>query len=101
MKVLFVCVQGLASAIVISSLKKQAKEEDIDMDILAVGIREFEKEIEKGCNLAVIAPQVMHKYDYLSKISNDRGIPCILVDKDIYGSSSEMNLLNMVMKEIK
>ena len=101
MKVLFVCIQGLSSAIVISSLKKQAKKEDIDMDILAVGIREFEKEIEKGCNLAVIAPQVMHKYDYLSKISNDRGIPCILVDKDIYGSRSEMNLLNMVMKEIK
>ena len=101
MKVLFVCVQGLSSAIVVSSLKKQAKKEDIDMDILAVGILEFEKEIEKGCNLAVIAPQVMHKYDYFSKISNDRWIPCILVDKDIYGSSSEMNLLNMVMKEIK
>lgn len=46
MKVLFVCVQGLSSAIVVSSLKKQAKKENIDMDILAVSIREFEKEIE-------------------------------------------------------
>ncbi|MGM9965412.1 MAG: PTS sugar transporter subunit IIB, partial [Clostridium sp.] len=81
MKVLFVCVQGLSSAIVVSSLKKQAKKENIDMDILAVSIREFEKEIENGCNLAVIAPQVMNKYDYLSKISNERGIPCVLVDK--------------------
>ena len=53
MKVLFVCVQGLSSAIVVSSLKKQAKKENIDMDILAVSIREFEKEIENGCNLAV------------------------------------------------
>ena len=34
MKVLFVCVQGLSSAIVVSSLKKQAKKENIDMDIL-------------------------------------------------------------------
>ena len=48
MKVLFVCVQGLSSAIVVSSLKKQAKKENIDMDILAVSIREFEKEIENG-----------------------------------------------------
>ena len=100
MKVLFVCVQGLSSAIVVSSLKKQAKKENIDMDILAVSIREFEKEIENGCNLAVIAPQVMHKYDYLSKISNERGIPCVLVDKDIYGPRSGMKLLNMVIKAI-
>ena len=72
----------------------------IHMDILAVCIREFEKEIENGCNLAVIAPQVMNKYDYLSKISNERGIPCVLVDKDIYGPRSGMKLLNMVIKAI-
>ena len=67
---------------------------------LDAGSIAFEKEIENGCNLAVIAPQVMHKYDYLSKISNERGIPCVLVDKDIYGPRSGMKLLNMVVKAI-
>ena len=31
---IIVCVQGLSSAIVVSSLKKQAKKENIGMDIL-------------------------------------------------------------------
>ena len=44
MKILFVCVQGLSSAIVVSGLKKQAKKQNVHMDVLAVGIREFEEE---------------------------------------------------------
>ena len=60
MKVLFVCIQGLSSAIVISSLKKQAKKEDIDMDILAEVAKDqgFEYEIQYvGWDAAIAACQ--------------------------------------------
>lgn len=101
MKVLFVCVQGLSSAIVVNALKKQAREENIDIDVLAVSIREFEKEIAEDWNLVMIAPQVMYKYDYLSKISNEKGVPCILIEDDAYGTQVGHKLLKQVISVSK
>lgn len=98
MKVLFVCVQGLSSAIVVNALKKQAKKENVDIEVLSVSIREFEREIDKGWNLAMIAPQVMHKYDHLNKVASEKGVPCILIEKDAYGPKTGDKLLKQVMK---
>lgn len=100
MKILFVCVQGLSSAIVVSGLKKQAKKQNVHMDVLAVGIREFEEEIDNGWNLVVIAPQMMHKYDYLNNLSKERNIPCILVDRDTYDPKTTEKLLSTIYQSI-
>ena len=65
MKVLFVCSQGMSSAIAVNALKKEAEKNGIELYVKAVSTQEFEDEIKGGYDVAMVAPQIRHRFDYL------------------------------------
>lgn len=96
MKVLFVCAQGLSSAIAVNALKKEAAKDGIEMEVLAVSTKEFEDEIVNGWNLAMVAPQVRNRFDQLNKKAQENGVPCILIESHAYSPLGGKKLLEQV-----
>lgn len=56
---------------------KRRNKNGIDIDVLAVGTQEFEDEVKNGWDIAMVAPQVRHRFDYLKGFADEVGTMCI------------------------
>lgn len=101
LKVLFVCSQGITSAIAVNELKKAADKEGIKMVVLAVSTQEFEDEIKNGYDIAMIAPQVRHRFDYLKKHAKNFDTPFALIEPQGYRQLGGTKLLEQVKEILK
>ncbi|MCI6272681.1 MAG: PTS sugar transporter subunit IIB [Erysipelotrichaceae bacterium] len=101
MKVLFVCSAGMSSTIAVNALKAEADKKGIEMDVLAVGTQEFEEEVKKGYDVAMVAPQIRHRYDYLEEAAKEAGIPCALIQPQAYSPLGGPKLLAQVLELVK
>lgn len=84
MKVLFVCSAGMSSAIAVNALRDEAKKHDEEMEVLAVGTQEFEEEVKNGWDVAMVAPQIRHRFDLLNEAAKNAGVPCELIQAQAY-----------------
>ncbi len=96
MKVLFVCSQGMSSAIAVNALKKEAEKNGLEMEVLAVSTQEFEDEVKKGYDVAMVAPQVRHRFDYLKEFATSAKVPCTLIQPQAYSPLGGPKLLKQV-----
>lgn len=101
MKVLFVCSQGMSSAIAVNALKKEAEKNGIDIVVNAVSTQEFEEEVKGGYDVAMVAPQVRHRYDYLKEYAKAANVPCALIQPQAYSPLGGAKLLKQVQELIK
>lgn len=100
MKVLFVCSAGMSSTIAVNALKEAANQAGIEMEVLAVGTQAFEEEVYNGYDVAMVAPQIRHRYDYLSKAALEAGVPCDLILPQAYSPLGGKKLLEQILKLI-
>ncbi|MCM3763662.1 PTS sugar transporter subunit IIB [Neobacillus niacini] len=100
MKVLFVCSGGMSSAIAVNALKKEAEKNGIAMEVLAVGTQEFDAEVQNGWDVAMVAPQVRHRFDGFKASADAAGVPCQLIPPQAYSPLGGPALLKAV-KELK
>lgn len=95
-KILFVCSQGMSSAIAVNALKKEAEKNSIDLDVKAVSTQEFEEEIKAGYDVAMVAPQIRHRFDYLKEFADGAKVPCCLIQPQAYSPLGGAKLLKQV-----
>ena len=95
-KVLFVCSQGMSSAIAVNALKKEAEKNGIDIEVKAVSTQEFEEEVGNGYDVAMVAPQIRHRFDYLKEYAENANIPCCLIQPQAYSPLGGAKLLKQV-----
>lgn len=100
MKVLFVCSAGMSSTIAVNTLKKEAEKENIELDVLAVGTQEFEKEVSNGYDIAMVAPQIRHRYDNLNEIAKEAKVPCVLIKPQAYSPLGGSQLLSQLKETL-
>lgn len=93
MRVLFVCSAGMSSTIAVNALKKEAQKQGVDMEVLAVGTQEFEEEVKNGWDIAMVAPQVRHRFDYLKEYASNANVPCELIKPQAYSPLGGPKLL--------
>lgn len=84
MKVLFVCAGGMSSAIVVNALKNEGKKNGMDMEVLAVGTQEFATEVKNGWDVAMVAPQVRHRFTTLKAEADEAKVPCDVIPATAY-----------------
>lgn len=96
MKVLFVCSQGMSSAIAVNALKKEAEKKGISIEVKAISTQEFEEEVKKGYDVAMVAPQVRHRFDYLKEYADAENVPCALIQSQAYSPLGGAKLLKQV-----
>lgn len=101
MKVIFVCSQGMSSAIAVNALKKEASKNGVEMEVVAVSTQEFEEEVKNGYDVAMVAPQVRHRFDYLSQYAKEANIPCALIQPQAYSPLGGAKLFKQVMGLVK
>ncbi|MGG3609627.1 PTS sugar transporter subunit IIB [Priestia megaterium] len=96
MKVLFVCAGGMSSAIVVSALKKEGQKHDLNLEVLAVGTQEFDSEVRNGWDVAMVAPQVKHRFDGFKQSADEVGVPCQVIPPQAYSPLGGPTLLKLV-----
>ncbi len=97
-RVLFVCSAGMSSTIAVNALKKEAEKKGIEMEVLAVGTQEFEGEVKNGWDVAMVAPQIRHRYTYLADFAKETNVPCALIQPQAYSPLGGPKLLAQVLE---
>lgn len=98
MKVLFVCSAGMSSAIAVNALKQEAEKNGVLIEVKAVGTQEFEEEIKTGWDIAMVAPQIRHRFAYLKQAADEAGVPCSLITPVAYSPMGGAKLLAQVQE---
>lgn len=101
MKVLMVCSGGMSTSIVVKALKKEADNQGEDLEIKAVGTSEFEDELKDNYDMALIAPQVRHRFDSFKKISDENDVSCEIIPPQSYTPMGAPKLLKQIQDAIK
>lgn len=101
MRVLFVCSGGMSSAIVVDALKKEAEKNGVKVEVLAVGTQEFDAEVRNGWDIAMVAPQVRHRFDGFKESADEAGVPCQIVPPQAYSPLGGSTLFKLVSELAK
>lgn len=100
MKVLFVCSQGMSSEIVVKALKEEADKENIILNVKAVNTQDFPEEVQKEYNIAMVAPQIKHRFKLLKESADNAGVPCVLIEPMAYTPLGGPKLLKKVKENL-
>ncbi|MFS0784731.1 PTS sugar transporter subunit IIB [Bacillus sp. 1P06AnD] len=101
MKVLFVCSGGMSSAIIVNALKKEGTKQGVELEVLAVGAQEFGMEVTNGWDVAMVAPQVKHRFDQFKESADEAGVPCAVIPPQAYSPLGGATLLKMAKELVK
>ena len=101
MKVLFVCSGGMSSTIAVNALKKEAAKNGIEAEVLAIGTPDFEEEVKNGWEIAMVAPQIRHRFDNLKSFADEAGVPCALIKPQAYSPLGGPKLLEQAQEMLK
>lgn len=96
MKVLLVCSGGMSSAIVAKSLQDAGVKEGLDITVTECGTQAFPEEVKNGYDVALVAPQIRHRYDVLAPSATEAGVPVGLIQPQGYTPLGGKILLKQV-----
>lgn len=81
MNVVMVCSGGMSSAIVVKAILKEAEKQEFDLKMIAIGSGEVEEQLaSEKYDLLLVAPQVKHQIDRLTKAAGEAGVPIEAVE---------------------
>ncbi|MBU3209317.1 PTS sugar transporter subunit IIB [Clostridium algidicarnis] len=102
MKVLMVCSGGMSSSIVVKAIKQEADKKDFSLEIKAVGTSDFDEELrEGGYDLAIVAPQVKHRFSTFEEIAKMANVPIEMVTPMGYTPIGASKVLDQIRKYSK
>ena len=97
MKVLFVCSLGMSSAVAVNALKKEAKAKGVEIEVKAVSTQ-FEEEVKNGYDVAMVAPQIKHRFDTLNACAKEAKVPCAMITPQGYSPLGGPKLLKQIQE---
>lgn len=100
MKLLFVCSGGMSSAIVESALHKEAEKRGMTIETKAVGTTDFDGEVHKGWDIALVAPQVKHRFESFKKSADDAGVPILVIPPRSYSPLGGPSLMKTILDKL-
>lgn len=99
MRVILVCAGGMSSAIAAKSLANAAKEQGINMEVHESSTQQFEEMIKDNYDLALVAPQIRHRFDTLKPYAEAVNIPILQIAPKGYSPIGGKFLLDQIKKE--
>lgn len=99
MKVILVCAGGMSSAIAAKSLTEEAAKEGIEMDVHESSTQQFDELVKKDYDLALVAPQIRHRFDTLKPKAEAEGIPILQIAPKGYSPIGGKFLLKQIKDE--
>lgn len=83
-KILLVCSAGMSTSLLVSKMKKSAKEKEIDVDIKSTSEYEINRYIDEA-DIVLIAPQIRFLENKVRKLVESKEIKVETVDSVAYG----------------
>lgn len=97
MKVLFICSLGMSSSITVNAMKDEAKKQGIEIDVNAVGSTQAIDELSSNYDLAMVAPQIRHRFKELEEAADKVNVPIELIEPMAYTPMGSKKLLKQVL----
>lgn len=95
MKVLLICAGGMSTSILMKKMEKYAKENDINLQIEAIGMSDYEDTYKKY-DMILLGPQVSYKKEVIADITQ---MPIAVIATYDYAIGNVSNIFKQV-KEI-
>lgn len=99
MKVLIVCAGGMSSAILLKAIRLESEKQGIKLELKAIGAHELENELLHS-DLALVAPQIRHRYASLLEIGKRLNKPVHLIPATGYTPAGANRVLEIIKKEL-
>lgn len=96
--ILLLCTSGMSTSLLVSKMRKAAKELNVDCSITAIGECELRK-YEKEADVLLLGPQVKYLSNRLSKKFEGK-FPVSLISSSDYGTMNGKNVLKQALKLI-
>jgi len=99
-KIFLCCAAGMSTSIVVKKMKQAASEKGIDVDIIAVGMEEFESTLSRfdGC---LLGPQIKYKFEDFKAIAQREGKPIAIISNMDYGMLKGEKILDDALNMIR
>lgn len=99
MRVILVCAGGMSSAIAAKSLREAAEKEGLSFEVHEASTQQFEEMVKKDYDLALVAPQIRHRFDTLKPYAEGAGIPILQIAPRGYSPIGGKFLLKQIKDE--
>lgn len=97
--IMLACAGGMSSSLLVSKMKQAAKDQNLDVDIVAVGAAAVPYDIEKyKPEVVMLGPQVSYM---LANIQKDVPVPVRVINMRDYGTMNGAKVLATALNEIK
>lgn len=84
--IMLICAAGLSTSLLVSKMKKAAKEKGIDAEIFANSANEADGVLaEKDVDVMLLGPQVRFMKSQFEKKVENKGIPVDIINMQDYG----------------
>ena len=83
-KIFLCCAAGMSTSMVVNKMKKSAEQQGIEVDIIAVGLEEFESTLA-NYQCCLLGPQVKYKFADFKKIADRENKPIAVINSMDYG----------------
>lgn len=84
-KIFLCCAAGMSTSMLVERMKKSAAGRDIDIEITAVPVSDFEQIVTEA-DVILLGPQVKFQLQSLSAAAAPHGVPVAAIDMMQYGS---------------
>ena len=84
-KIFLCCAAGMSTSMLVERMKQSAASRDIEVDITAVPVSEFDQIIEEA-DVILLGPQVKFQLQRLAAAAEPQGVPVAAIDMMQYGS---------------
>src|SRR5690606_30194618 len=78
-KIVLVCAAGMSTSLVVQRMKKEAADRQLDVEVIAIPMEEFEEQIQDA-SVVLVGPQVRFRLAELVVNANNYGVPVSVND---------------------
>lgn len=80
--ILLICSAGMSTSLLVSKMQKAAKEQNVDVNIWAVGTAVYKNDLPKA-DVILLGPQVRFMQSEVKKLAGNK--PVAIIDMKVYG----------------
>lgn len=98
MKVRLFCAGGMSTSLLVRKIEEAAKEEGVDIDIIAYGVSSIDRRIDESLDCVLIGPQIGFQKNEVKKVCDQYGVPMEVIPMTDYGMVNGKNVFALAKR---
>ena len=98
MKIRLFCAGGMSTSLLVRKIEEAAKQEGVDIDIIAYGVSSIDRRIDSSLDCVLIGPQIGYQKAQVKAICDEYGVPMEVIPMADYGMVNGKNVWALAKK---